>query len=437
MKPYIFGARNGIYIIDLQQTVKLFRDAYGHIRDVVADGGTIMFVGTKKQAQDAIREEAERCGMLYVNNRWLGGMLTNFQTIKASIDRLKKLEEILEDPKMAEALTKKEMLGIRRERDKLLTAMGGIKNMKRLPDAMFVIDPKKEEIAVREANQLSIPVVAVVDTNCDPDLIDWKIPGNDDAIRAIRLFTAAIADAVLEGKALARGAQPRQGRRRRQRGGGGAIAGARHGRGRSALMEIRAETVKELREKTGAGFMDCKKALAEVSGDLEQAVRWLREKGLAAAAKRAGRTTSEGLVGTYLHAGGRIGVLVEVNCETDFVAKTPDFQNLVKELAMQVAAASPALPRYVRREEVPAEVVEQEREIYRAQAKSSGKPEKVIEKIAEGKVDKFLSDVCLLEQPFIRDPERTVKDVVSEAIAKLGENINVRRFARFQLGESA
>jgi elongation factor Ts len=201
-------------------------------------------------------------------------------------------------------------------------------------------------------------------------------------------------------------------------------------------MEIRAETVKELREKTGAGFMDCKKALTEVSGDLEQAVRWLREKGLAAAAKKAGRVTSEGLVGTYLHAGGRIGVLVEVNCETDFVAKTPDFQNLVKELAMQVAAASPALPRYVRREDVPADVVEQEREIYRAQAQSSGKPENVIEKIAEGKVDKFLSDVCLLEQPFIRDPEKTVKDVVSEAIAKLGENINVRRFARFQLGEN-
>src|SRR2546426_4451513 len=202
MKPYIFGARNGIYIIDLQQTVKLFRDAYSYIRDIVADGGVLMFVGTKKQAQDAIREEAERCGMLYVNNRWLGGMLTNFQTIKASIDRLKKVEEILEDPKMAEALTKKEMLGIRRERDKLMAAMGGIKNMKRLPDALFVIDPKKEEIAVREANRLSIPVVAVVDTNCDPDLIDWKIPGNDDAIRAIRLFCAAIAEAVIEGRNL-------------------------------------------------------------------------------------------------------------------------------------------------------------------------------------------------------------------------------------------
>ena len=195
--------------------------------------------------------------------------------------------------------------------------------------------------------------------------------------------------------------------------------------------------VKELREKTGAGFMDCKKALTEAAGDLDQAVRWLREKGLAAAAKKAGRATSEGLIGSYLHAGGRIGVLVEVNCETDFVAKTPDFQGLVRELAMQVAAASPALPRYVRREEVPAEVVEQEREIYRAQAKGSGKPDKVIEKIVEGKIDKFLSDICLLEQPFIRDPEKTVKEIVSEAIAKLGETINVRRFARFQLGESA
>ena len=202
-------------------------------------------------------------------------------------------------------------------------------------------------------------------------------------------------------------------------------------------MEVRAESVKELREKTGAGFMDCKKALAEAGGDLDQAVRWLREKGLAAAAKKAGRVTSEGLIGSYLHAGGRIGVLVEVNCETDFVAKTPDFQGLVKELAMQVAAASPALPRYVRREEVPADVIDLEREIYRAQAKSSGKPDKVIDKIVDGKVDKFLSDICLLEQPFIRDPEKTVKDVVSAAIAKLGENINVRRFARFQLGESA
>jgi small subunit ribosomal protein S2 len=203
MKPYIFGARNGIYIIDLQQTVKLFENAYAFVREVAAQGGHVLFVGTKKQAQDAIREESDRCGMFYVNTRWLGGTLTNFQTIKQSIDKLKKCEETLENPVMAQALTKKEMLNVSRERDKLLGALGGIKNMRKLPDALFVIDPQKEEIAVKEANKLHIPVVAVVDTNCDPDVIDHKIPGNDDAIRAIRLFCGAIADAVLEGRARA------------------------------------------------------------------------------------------------------------------------------------------------------------------------------------------------------------------------------------------
>ena len=202
MKPYIFGARNGIYIVDLQQTVRLFQDAYNFVRDVAANGGSVLFVGTKKQAQEAIREEAERCSMFYVNNRWLGGTLTNFQTIKQGIDRLKKLEETLEDPAMAEALTKREMLEISRERQRLLNTLGGIKTMRKLPDALFVVDTLKEEIAVKEANKLRIPVVAVVDTNCDPDLINFKIPGNDDAIRAIRLFCAAIADGVLEGKSI-------------------------------------------------------------------------------------------------------------------------------------------------------------------------------------------------------------------------------------------
>jgi small subunit ribosomal protein S2 len=202
MKPYIFGARNGIYIIDLQQTVKLFRDSYNFVRDLTAQGGQMLFVGTKKQAQDAIREEAERCGAFYVNTRWLGGTLTNFQTIRQSIDRLKKLEEMLEDTQVADALTKKELQGMRKERDKLLGSLGGIKGLRKLPDALFVIDPKKEEIAVKEANKLAIPLVAVVDTNCDPDLIDFKIPGNDDAIRAIRLFCAAVAEAVIEGRNL-------------------------------------------------------------------------------------------------------------------------------------------------------------------------------------------------------------------------------------------
>lgn len=202
MKPYIFGARNGIHIIDLQQTVTMFKDVEAVVRDLAASGGNVLFVGTKKQAQDAIREEATRCGMFHVHNRWLGGTLTNFSTIRASIDRLRKLEEMENDPKIIEALTKKEMLGLKREKDKLEQSLGGIKAMRKLPDAVFVIDPKQEEIAVKEARKLSIPVVAVIDTNCDPDMIDYKVPGNDDAIRAIRLFCAAIADAVLEGKTL-------------------------------------------------------------------------------------------------------------------------------------------------------------------------------------------------------------------------------------------
>src|SRR5215467_13070723 len=203
MKPYIFGARNGIYIIDLQQTVRMFHSAYDAVSDLVAQGGTVMFVGTKKQAQDIVREEAERCGMFHVNNRWLGGMLTNFQTIRQSIERLKKLEEIMADPEMIQALTKKEMSENGRERDKLMATLAGIKNMRKLPDALWIIDTKKEEIAVAEANRLGIPVVAVVDTNCDPDLIAYRIPGNDDAIRAIKLFSAAVADAVIEGRRVA------------------------------------------------------------------------------------------------------------------------------------------------------------------------------------------------------------------------------------------
>lgn len=202
MKSYIFGARNGIHIIDLQQTVVMLREVCQFVTDLVAQGGLLLFVGTKKQAQEVIREEAERCGMFYVNNRWPGGMLTNFQTIRRSIERLKKLDEMLENPALTDALTKKELLGLRRERDKLMAALGGIRNMRKLPDALFVIDTKKEEIAVREANKLGIPVVAPVDTNCDPDVVSHKVPGNDDAIRAIRLFTNVIAEAVLEGKAL-------------------------------------------------------------------------------------------------------------------------------------------------------------------------------------------------------------------------------------------
>ncbi len=199
MKPYIFGARNGIYIIDLQKTVRYFKEAYNFLRQTVENGDKVLFVGTKKQAQDAVREETERTGQYYVDNRWLGGMLTNFSTIKRSIDRLKKIEIMSQDGTY-DLLVKKEALGLEREKAKLEKNLGGIKNMTKLPGAIFVIDPKKETIAVKEARKLGIPVVAVVDTNCDPDDIDYIIPGNDDAIRAIRLFASRMADACQEGE---------------------------------------------------------------------------------------------------------------------------------------------------------------------------------------------------------------------------------------------
>ncbi|MBI2353604.1 MAG: 30S ribosomal protein S2 [Deltaproteobacteria bacterium] len=198
MKPYIFGARNGIYIIDLQKTVRYFKSAYNFVKESVQGGSTVLFVGTKKQAQDSVAEEASRCGMYYVNQRWLGGMLTNFTTVKQSIDRLKRIDAMFEDGTI-EAYPKKETLKINKEREKLQKTLGGIKGMGKLPSLIFVIDPKNEEIAIQEANKLGIPVVAIVDTNCDPDPIDHVIPGNDDAIRAIRLLSSKIADAVIEG----------------------------------------------------------------------------------------------------------------------------------------------------------------------------------------------------------------------------------------------
>jgi small subunit ribosomal protein S2 len=203
MKEYIFGERNGIYIIDLQKTQKMFRDALAAVSNMVAEdrGKMMLFVGTKRQAQDAVREEAERAGQYYVNQRWLGGLLTNFQTVQKSIKRLKDLEAMQTDGRY-EKLTKKERIKLDRERQGLDKTLSGIKGMNRLPDAIFVIDVRKEEIAVAEANKLGIPVFAVVDTNCSPEGIDYVIPGNDDALRAVRLFASRIADAVLEGQQM-------------------------------------------------------------------------------------------------------------------------------------------------------------------------------------------------------------------------------------------
>jgi len=199
------------------------------------------------------------------------------------------------------------------------------------------------------------------------------------------------------------------------------------------IVVITAELVKALREKTGAGMMDCKRALQETDGDMEKAIEYLREKGLAAAAKRAGRTAAEGVIEAYIHLGGKLGVLVEVNCETDFVARTPEFREFARDIAMQVAAAN---PQYLTREDVPAEVLNKEREILRAQALNEGKPEKVVDRIVEGRLEKFYSENCLLEQPFIKDPDKKVRDLLAEKIARIGENIVIRRFVRFQLGET-
>jgi elongation factor Ts len=197
-------------------------------------------------------------------------------------------------------------------------------------------------------------------------------------------------------------------------------------------VEVSANMVKELREKTGAGMMDCKKALAETGGDFQKALDYLRQKGLATAAKRAGRVASEGRIGSYIHAGGKIGVMVEVNCETDFVAKTDDFQAFSKDIAMHIAASNPSC---IRREEVTVEVLEREKEIYRAQARDAKKPEKVIDKIVEGKLEKFYGETCLLEQPFVKDPDLTIQDLLNGLIGKLGEKIEIRRFTRYQVGE--
>ena len=202
MKEYIFGERNGIYIIDLQKTLKMFKEASKFVTELAAQGKVILFVGTKRQAQDAIAEEATRCGMFYINNRWLGGLLTNWVTVQKSVKRLQELDEMATDGRY-DLLTKKEVIYLERERKHLQANLAGIKSMRRLPDAIFVVDSSNEAIAVKEARKLGIPVVAVVDTNCDPTVVDYVIPGNDDALRAIRLFTSKIADSIAEGAAAA------------------------------------------------------------------------------------------------------------------------------------------------------------------------------------------------------------------------------------------
>ena len=517
MAQYIFTERNGIYIIDLQKTVRKIDEAYMFVRDLALDGKTILFVGTKKQAQESIESEAKRCGMYFVNNRWLGGTLTNFRTIRTRIDRLNNIDK-MEKEGQFELLPKKEVIKLLAEREKLEKNLGGIREMKKLPGALFVVDPRKEHIAVAEARALKIPIVGIVDTNCDPDEIDYVIPGNDDAIRAVKLIAGKMADAVLEGK---------QGEQVEETVEAPVAEEAAEYSSRDNtfqeecnMAEISAKVVMELRGRTGAGMMDCKKALAATDGDMEKAIDFLREKGLAAAAKKQSRIAAEGIVDSYVCTKCMTGALVEVNCETDFVAKTDKFKNLVHEIAvqivkndpadvdallaqkyyadetktigdlvtaataeigekisvrrfaryhsdngvvdsyihmggkvgvlieaegemgenaaevihdcaLQIAAASPVAPEYVRREEVRADHLEHEKEILIAQARNEGKPEKIIEKMVEGRIKKFYQEVCLLDQMFVKDGEISVETMINQK----AKGLTIVRFTRYKMGD--
>ncbi len=471
MKPYIFTERNSIHIIDLQKTVKALQQAYNIVRDTTTDGGSVLFVGTKRQAQETIQEEALRAGMPYVTVRWLGGMLTNWRTIRARVNELERLER-MRDKGDFERITKKEALILSREIERLEMLLGGIRHMARLPELLFVVDVRREETAIHEANLLNIPVIALVDTNCDPRNVDYVIPSNDDAIRAIKLLVAKIADAAIEGKASRKEEPEEEHAAPAQVVMAGAeepeltdeeLLGAatlakissrlnvadiaelvtvpdelidaadleelatedleaeeleeeleaeiedelwkkslkamkskkKQKTRQRLIMAITTQQIKELREATGTGILDCRKALEQAGGDFDKALDFLREKGLATAAKRADRAASEGMVELYSHGNGRVGVMVEVNCETDFVARSEPFRNFAHEIALQIAASS---PHYIKAEEVPAAVLEHEREIARNRAREEGKAEAVLDQIVDGRIEKFLDEVCLLRQ---------------------------------------
>ena len=340
MKRFIFTDRNGIYIIDLQQTLTYIDKAYEFVKETVAHGGTVLFVGTKKQAQESIADEATRVGMPYVNQRWLGGMLTNFQTVHKRLQRMKELEA-MEQTGGFEGRTKKEILMLTREKNKLERSLGGIRDMAKVPSAVWVVDTNKEHLAVWEARKLGIPVIAILDTNCDPDLVDYPIPGNDDAIRSAALLTKVIASAVAEGlqargrwggdgKPEADAAEPLAEWEQEQLASATASAApAEHRCGRAEATSRKADManytaadVKRLRELTGAGMLDSKNALADTDGDFDKAVEALRIKGAKDVGKRAERATAEGLVAA------KDGALIELNSETDFVAKNAEFQEL-------------------------------------------------------------------------------------------------------------
>ena len=390
MKRFIFTERGGIYIIDLTQTSELLQEAYDFARNLAERGGTILFVGTKKQAQDAVSQEAGRVGMPYVANRWLGGLLTNWRTITDRIAHLHELRRLRTEGQL-ELLPAKERITLLAELEKLESNLGGVADLRRQPDAVFIVDLKKEQLAVREARRLGVPIIALVDTNCDPDEADYIIPGNDDAIRSCSLIVKAIADGIAAGQSKV---TPKEMAAATNGDGNGAVAteepaeaqeapesrrgpgdrrlqrrprrpqteepeppaaeaearacGARDRRGPGGRDErggdrvsttISASQVKELRDATGAPMMDAKRALQETGGDLDAARTLLREKGMAQVAKRAGRATTEGLVGYRIDGGA--GTMVAVGCETEPVSKNEEFQAFAKQVLEAVHADGP------------------------------------------------------------------------------------------------
>ena len=354
MKRFIFDERGGIYIIDLQQTQALLQEAHDFARNIAERGGTILFVGTKKQAQDAIVREATRVGQPYVAHRWLGGLLTNWRTIADRISYLQELRRLKEEGQL-DLLPAKERIAMGGELEKLEANLGGVSTMKRQPDAVFIVDLRKEQLAVREAQRLGLPVIALVDTNCDPDEATYVVPGNDDAIRSCSLVVRAIADGVATATTKVTEAEltaPREeaaaetvdegtvaedrNRRGRRRGARGRRGAGRRGERSARVSEISAALVKELRDQTGAGMMDCKRALQETGGDIDAARTLLREKGMAAAGKRADRATTEGIV--LVEESGDTAAIVGVGCETEPVSKNEAFREFAEKALERVSA---------------------------------------------------------------------------------------------------
>lgn len=560
MAAYIYGKYHSTHIINLDHTVSRLGEAAGFLKSIVASGGNVLYLCTKTFAADIIEEEAAKINMPYINKRWLGGMLTNFKTTRDSVNRLAALEQRISDGALRES-TKKEGLKLMAQKEKLDKAIGGISDMKELPEALFLIDVGWHKGAVREANKLGIPVVAVVDTNHSPDNIDYVIPGNDDSREAVKLYIREISLAIAEGKreweqslvadVRAVGGEKadpvKQGRIIVAKKGGDVVveevkkparviqarkplapktseeavkpaaekpAAAKEEKKEkeepaakkeepAAKLAVNAGMVKTLREATGMGMMECKKALVECDGDFDKARDLLRVKSGAKAQKVAGRSASEGRIAFAEKDGG--GVLVEISCETDFVARDDNMiafaqqiadaavaqgaddmekltladgktaeearkalvmklgenislrrvarvkggdgiaayshpgdkiaamcaysgdAELARKICMHIAAMR---PQYLDKDSVPAENIDRERDIFIAQAQESGKPADIAEKMAAGKMEKYLSEITLLNQAYVRDTDRLISDVLKEG------NTTVSAFALLVVGEA-